>query len=60
MKSKTFSKRLTINKKTIVDLNVDKMKDVHGGIKNPTGPVDESVYIGQICLGTSEGPAGCQ
>jgi hypothetical protein len=31
MKSKTFSKKLTLNKKTVADLSIDKMKNVLGG-----------------------------
>ena len=32
MKSKKFSMKLTLNKKTIVNLNGNAMKEVHGGI----------------------------
>ena len=32
MKSKNFEKKLTLNKKTIVDLSKDEMKDVDGGV----------------------------
>jgi hypothetical protein len=32
MKSKTFRKKLTLNKKTIADLNMGKMNKVYGGI----------------------------
>ena len=32
MKSKKFSKKLTLNKKTIVHLNNDVMEKVHGGV----------------------------
>jgi natural product precursor len=31
MKSKVFTKKLVLNKKTIVDLNKKEMKDVVGG-----------------------------
>ena len=31
MKSKTFTKRLVLNKKTVVDLKGKEMKDVVGG-----------------------------
>jgi len=32
MKSKKFSMKLTLNKKTIVNLNDNVMKEVHGGV----------------------------
>ena len=31
MKTKKFNKRLTLNKKTVSDLNDKEMKDLHGG-----------------------------
>jgi hypothetical protein len=31
MKSKAFGKKLTLNKKTVADLNIDKMMNVQGG-----------------------------
>ncbi len=31
MKTKKFSKKLSLNKKTIADLNSNEMKEVHGG-----------------------------
>jgi hypothetical protein len=34
MKSKKFEKKLMLNKKTIADLNSDKMGNVHGGVVN--------------------------
>jgi hypothetical protein len=33
MKSKKFSMKLTLNKKTIANLNDNAMKEVHGGIE---------------------------
>ncbi len=36
MKIKKFNKRLSLNKKTIADLNNKEMKNLHGG-----GPVSE-------------------
>ena len=33
MKSRKFSKKLTLNKKTIVHLNNDVMEKVYGGVK---------------------------
>jgi hypothetical protein len=35
MKSKTFGKKLTLNKETIADLKIGKMKDVQGGKDAP-------------------------
>jgi len=32
MKTKRFSKKLTLNKKTVADLKSNEMKEVHGGI----------------------------
>jgi hypothetical protein len=31
MKSKKFQKKLTFNKQTVADLNVDEMAGIHGG-----------------------------
>ena len=35
MKSKNFKKKLTLNKKTIADLNILEMKDIYGGMDKP-------------------------
>jgi natural product precursor len=35
MKTRTFSKKLTLNKKTIADLNNGDMKSIHGGGDKP-------------------------
>jgi natural product precursor len=35
MKTKSFEKKLTLNKKTIADLSNGEMKDVYGGIPKP-------------------------
>lgn len=35
MKTKTFERKLTLNKKTIDDLSNGEMKDVYGGITCP-------------------------
>jgi len=35
MKSRNFSKKLSLNKTTIVHLNVYDLKNVHGGDSNP-------------------------
>jgi len=35
MKTKKFSKKLTLNKKTVADLNSKEMKDAHGGFADP-------------------------
>jgi hypothetical protein len=32
MKAKTFGKKLTLNKKTVADLNMGQMKNAHGGL----------------------------
>ncbi len=37
MKAKIFCTKLILNKKTIADLDMDKMKNVHGGDEPPTG-----------------------
>jgi hypothetical protein len=35
MKTKKFQKKLTFNKQTVADLNIDEMADIHGGYKYP-------------------------
>jgi len=42
MKTKKFSKKLTLNKKTIADLNNGEMKVVRGGINEPPRRVTET------------------
>jgi hypothetical protein len=37
MKSKKFSMKLTLNKKTIANLNESTMKEIHGGYKLTVG-----------------------
>lgn len=34
MKSKNFKKKLTLNKETVADLNIDEMAGIHGGGDN--------------------------
>jgi hypothetical protein len=47
MKSKNFSKKLTLNKNTIADLNMDKMRGVYGGKDAP--PIRETDQV-TCCL----------
>lgn len=42
MKSKAFSKKLVLNKKTIADLTVGKMMIVHGGMDKPDIYIEET------------------
>jgi hypothetical protein len=44
MKTKSFGKKLTLNKKTIVHLNNGEKADIHGGGFKP----DPSAYL-EIC-----------
>jgi len=51
MKSKTFRKKLLLNKKTIADLNSKQMKDVVGAMPPPTD--------GTWCKGSCYDPLVC-
>jgi hypothetical protein len=55
MKSKVFSKKLTLNKKTIADLTIGKMMNVHGG-----GPITARPVITDTCATSCActGPTG--
>jgi len=37
MKSKTFGKKLVLNKNTVADLSIGTMKKAHGGGEDPSG-----------------------
>jgi hypothetical protein len=48
MKSKNFKKKLTLNKKTVADLNIDEMADIHGGGDAPRQTII-FVYCSEFC-----------
>jgi hypothetical protein len=56
MKSKTFGKKLTLNKKTIADLTIGKMRNVHGGKDKPPHYVETYTCGGTSCYCTGTPP----
>ena len=58
MKSKTFGKKLTLNKNTIADLNMDKMKGVYGG-NDPTGVTTGLHWGTSFCCTAPTGDPYC-
>jgi hypothetical protein len=48
MKTKTFRKKLTLNKKTVVNLTGNAMNDVYGGRPNTE---DQCVTLDSLCVG---------
>ena len=48
MKTKNFSKRLMLNKKTVAHLNKGELKNIHGGVSTVSNP--ETRTIGVCCL----------
>jgi len=55
MKTKKFSKKLTLNKKTIADLNNGEMKNVHGGGDEQ----QPASYLLSGCMGCPTYPTVC-
>ena len=54
MKSKTLKRKLSLNKKTVADLNMGKMKNAYGGIKY-TIPETNCILCTGTCPFTCEG-----
>jgi natural product precursor len=52
MKQKKIGKKLSLNKKTIADLNLKEMKDVYGGFNN-------SMRITACTCKTCSAPGAC-
>jgi len=50
MKTKNFSKKLTLNKKTVAHLNEGELKNIHGGGPDTFNPETETKGI--CCLET--------
>ena len=48
MKTKKFSKKLVLNKKTITDLKTDKMREAYGGYRYPV-PATPPLYCTATC-----------
>lgn len=60
MKSKIIGKKLNLNKKTIADLQTDKMREVHGGILTDL-PATPPVGCTITCIScTSDGQNHCR
>ena len=64
MKTKKFSKKLTLNKRTVSDLNGNELKKVKGGI--PTFPIPGCpIYVietsngGMVCACPTPTEPGC-
>jgi hypothetical protein len=57
MKSKTFGKKLTLNKKTVADLSIGKMQNAYGG---QDAPYKSLLYPLTVCCPTecTCGPTG--
>ena len=53
MKTKKFSKKLTLNKKTIANLKDKEMKEVNGGATNPS----DNPYV--CCIPKTTTPPLC-
>ena len=49
MKPKNFSKKLMLNKKTIVHLNGDQMKTLHARGDLPLSPIHVESYCADVC-----------
>jgi hypothetical protein len=60
MKTKTFKKKLTLNKKTVVNLNNSELNDVKGGCATevqscPLPNTSNYMMICETCCGTCSG-----
>jgi natural product precursor len=52
MKTKTFSKKLSLNKKTVADLNNREMQGVHGGATEKSVCITRCVTNCDLCTMT--------
>ena len=50
MKPLKFKKKLSLNKRTVVDLNIHEMKNAYGGEYNPSAAVRVTVVPPPTCV----------